>query len=320
MTNQPSWTALQRIALLLLNVPSTDRPAVLERLRAGDGGLPQPAAKQVTGRQVPGELVIRACRRVIEELDDPDEAQHILRHVPEVTELLEQQRAASEQEQFAATVVGTIPEYFYDATEDAIPPINHGSLEAEVTRIARSARERLDICVPYVSHSGVDILTAGLTPDSRKGLEVRVLTLATSQYSEQNKPGVIRLIKKFRQAGATVEVRSPTDGEAKRTGAVAVMHAKILVADQKRGYLGTANISRAAFLRGFEVGMIVEGRLAKNLCHLNDWVFTRHQPLQIDERELLPRTRVQRVQKRDSEAWLGRAAHSAHREVQAPPP
>jgi phosphatidylserine/phosphatidylglycerophosphate/cardiolipin synthase-like enzyme len=108
--------------------------------------------------------------------------------------------------------------------------------------------------------------------------------------------------------------RIPT---AKRTGAIAVMHAKILVADQKRGYLGTANISRAAFLRGFEVGMIVEGRLAKNLCHLNDWVFARHQPLQIDERELLPRARVQ---KRDSEAWLARAIHSAHREVQAPPP
>jgi len=148
-------------------------------------------------------------------------------------------------------------------------------------RIARAAQHSLDITIPYISKSGVDILTLGLQHCSRHGLRVRILTLLTSAYQKQNGRGVARLVKRFERAGANVEVRTPTDQQSQQTGAVAVMHAKVLIADRKEGYMGTANISKAGLQRGYELGMIVHGELAERLWCLNDWVYTRHQCWQI---------------------------------------
>jgi phosphatidylserine/phosphatidylglycerophosphate/cardiolipin synthase-like enzyme len=267
MTAPGTRSVLQRVSLLVLNIPATERTAVLEALAADT----RPAVEPHT------EEVMQACRNALKSCAPGEPRRGLLHAAGEVAALLEQQKAAYTGRHCEALIVGTIPEFLYRTSQAGLPPINHGSLESEVIRIANAARQHLDITIPYISHSGVDILTVGLKRGSRPGLHLRILSLLTTPHRKQNNMGVHRLMRRFELAGATVDVRSPTDQEASSTGAIAVMHAKVLIADRKLGYLGTANISKAALMRGFEVGVIVEGELAENLWRLNDWVFTRHQ-------------------------------------------
>lgn len=141
----------------------------------------------------------------------------------------------------------------------------------------RSARRTLDITIPYISSWGVDVLTLDRNYGRRAGLKVRILSLLTSAHVKQNEVGVLHLAEQFESAGASVEIRSPTDEEAASTGAIAVMHAKVMVADRQIGYLGTGNISKAALERGFELGFMTKGAVALNLWRVNDWVFKGHQ-------------------------------------------
>jgi phosphatidylserine/phosphatidylglycerophosphate/cardiolipin synthase-like enzyme len=202
----------------------------------------------------------------------------VLSCAKEVADLLERQQAAFEARRSETQIVATIPEFLHLARNHALPPIQSDSLEAAMMRVVHSARRTLDLSIPYISNAGVKILMKGLRPGSRRHLRVRILSLLTSEHLEQNSQGVCELAQRFERLGARVEIRSPTDEEALEAGAIAVMHAKIIVADSMYSYLGTANISKGALIRAFEVGVIMKGALAKNLANLIDWIYRGHQP------------------------------------------
>lgn len=266
MSKRPPLTALQTIARLLVNLSVLERRVVLEALSTG-------------GRQnfAPyTEEVLDACARAYRSATERQRS-HILGCVLEFADLLERQ-----QEEFAANhgmvqIVGTIPEFLHYANQGALPPIPHGSLEARLAEIMHCAQRTLDITIPYISSWGVDVLTLDRNYGRRPGLKVRILSLLTSAHVKQNELGVLHLAEQFESAGASVEIRSPTDEEAASTGAIAVMHAKVMVADRRVGYLGTGNISKAALERGFELGFMTKGAVALSLWQVNDWVLKGHQ-------------------------------------------
>jgi phosphatidylserine/phosphatidylglycerophosphate/cardiolipin synthase-like enzyme len=266
IADQP-LTSLQRISLLLLNVPREQRAALLQFLEQPQGRVLEPYTNTVA----------RACYRALQCCDPELPREFVLRAAPQVTDLLERQQAAFEAKQSEMQIVATIPQFLFLAQEGVLPPVEPGSLRAGMRQVLLSARHRLDVCIPYISDAGADDLTADLKRGSRRGLELRILSLLTTAHRAQNSPGVCRLAERFEFAGARVEIRSPTDEEAAMIDAIAAMHAKLIVADSICAYLGTGNFSLSALYRALEIGVIVKGALARNLANLFDWTYTRHQ-------------------------------------------
>jgi len=72
-----------------------------------------------------------------------------------------------------------------------------------------------------------------------------------------------RFVEFVSSCGATVEIRLPKpffNGKH-----IPLIHAKVLISDNKKAYVGSANISQNGFLNSFEVGVIVEGESVVNL-------------------------------------------------------
>ena len=266
MKERSPLTPLQKVSHLLVNLSVGERGVVLRGLESGSLQQHSPYTDEV----------FEACTRAFASATRKQQ-EYILGCALEFADSLERQLESFQAQQGQAQIVGTIPDFLYLANQGALPPIAHGSLEANLARIMNSAQRSLDITIPYISSWGVDVLTPGLNFGWRPGLRVRILSLLTSAHLKQNELGVLHLAEQFERAGATVEVRSPTDEEAAATGAIAVMHAKVMVADRRVGYLGTGNISKAALERGFELGVVTKGILARNLWQVNDWVFKGHQ-------------------------------------------
>ena len=266
MTKWPALTPVQIIARLLVNLSVLERRVVLRALETGFRKNFAPYTEEV----------LDACTRAYHSATEK-QRWHILGCVLEFADLLQQQQEEFEANHGMVQIIGTIPEFLHYANQGALPPIPHGSLEARLAEIMRSARRTLDITIPYISSWGVDVLTLDRNYGRRPGLKVRILSLLTSAHVKQNEVGVLHLAEQFESAGASVEIRSPTDEEAAATGAIAVMHAKVMVADRRVGYLGTGNISKAALERGFELGFMTKGVVALKLWRVNDWVFKGHQ-------------------------------------------
>jgi phosphatidylserine/phosphatidylglycerophosphate/cardiolipin synthase-like enzyme len=231
-------------------------------------------------REYPDPLttqVAKACRRVLMTPEGKQLSRDLFPYIAQTADLLEHERAQEVIRQSKVTIVATLPEYLYLLGQLPLAPVPHNSIESAFRKLASMAEDTLDITVPYISRKGVTLFTKWLQPGTRRRLRVRVLTLATSPHRKQNTDGLLYLADRYRQTGAEVEIRTPTDAEAKMARAIATMHAKMVIADRKEAFVGTANISWAALRGGFEVGACFEGEAAESLYKLNEWVYARHQ-------------------------------------------
>jgi len=261
-----NYTPLQKVARLITNIAPEQRGGVFGFLRG------EPWASN----DAYFNSVADACHDALTPCD-AEERCHVLRFVPQVAELLDEEREKFLLRASNAELVATFPDFLYDMRQGALPPVNKGSLERGMVEVVQSARHTLEITIPYISRAGVYILTRGLTRNSRRGLNVRILSLLTTPHQVQNTDGVHFLAGRLRWAGADVRIYTPTDAQAKAAGVIALMHAKMIVADGgEQGYLGTANVSRAGMTSGLEVGVIVRRSLGKQLYGLSDWAFRRH--------------------------------------------
>lgn len=268
------YTPLQKVARLVTNLAPEQRAGVLGFLQG------KPWASN--------DDYFRSIADACDDALSPcaaEERYHVLRFVPQVAQLLDEEREKFLLQAADAELVATFPDFLYDMRQGALPPVTKGSLEQGMVRVVHSACRTLEITIPYISRAGVNILTRGLTGNSRRGLKVRILSLLTTPHQDQNTDGVHFLASRLRWAGADVRIYTPTDAQAKAAGVIALMHAKMIVADGgEQGYLGTANVSRAGMTSGLEVGVIVRRSLAKQLYRLSDWAFRRHHRWEVPNR------------------------------------
>jgi len=266
-TDGKPLTPVQRTGLLLLNVPSERRGLLLQSVRSGNERLLEPYA----------QLVARACRRAIDACQTEEEHWKVWSCSEEMADLLERRQAVFEATQNQIRLVATLSKFFFLAGDGALPPVERWSLMSGIKEVLLAARKRLCICIPFMSETGTEDLTLDLAPNSRRGLEVEIIALLTSELLAKNAPGVAKLVAQFEAAGARVTVRSLTDEEAALIGALVPMHAKFAIADGVFAYLGSGNFSVAALYRVLEAGVLIKGPLVRELQELFDWIAGRLQ-------------------------------------------
>jgi len=143
------------------------------------------------------------------------------------------------------------------ATAPVTVPNTRLTLEVLGLIIAASEAEVL-VASPYIDRKGVEQLAKPLAALGERDVSVHLLTRETSLQQERRTAGIRHL---FELLGRGLEVR---DYHAAPDGRhVAAVHAKLLMADAKIGYVGSAELRWHSLVSNFEMGYIFhQGRAA----------------------------------------------------------
>ncbi|TPQ32038.1 hypothetical protein C2U69_27510 [Cupriavidus pinatubonensis] len=146
----------------------------------------------------------------------------------------------------------------YLATQSASSGLWGGSLLVALAKILEGVRDKLVIFSPYWRTDGTQALLAAAGRQSYQGIQVSIFTQPKARMKESDREGLSYFAKILRQAGAQVSVLAPKPHE----GLAPILHAKLIIADRMRAYVGSANFTKSGLDHGLEAGVLVEGQTA----------------------------------------------------------
>jgi phosphatidylserine/phosphatidylglycerophosphate/cardiolipin synthase-like enzyme len=122
----------------------------------------------------------------------------------------------------------------------------------EVFRLIIAAAEAdLLIASPYIDNSGVELLTRSFVSAGERGVKVFLLTRETQRRSFGRTAGIRRLAALVNDALEVRDYYAAVNGQH-----TAAVHAKLLIADEAIGYVGSAEIRRHGLMTNFEMGYV----------------------------------------------------------------
>jgi phosphatidylserine/phosphatidylglycerophosphate/cardiolipin synthase-like enzyme len=133
-----------------------------------------------------------------------------------------------------------------------------GSLLVSLGKILEAAQSSLVILSPYWRVDGVRSLLSTASRDNYAGVKVKVITQAACFMKADDRDALRLFISCMRDSGASVQALSPRD----IGGLIPFLHAKLIVADSNKAYVGSANFTSSGFDHGIEVGVVLEGEVA----------------------------------------------------------
>lgn len=148
-----------------------------------------------------------------------------------------------------------------------LPPDLRGrfrDLDHFLRDLVSSATERLLIVSPYLGPAGMAMLRAAMAVSAEQGAWIRFVTADLTAVDGINRRALAVLLEG--REGRIIRTRMRV-----LTGSPefpVLLHAKIVVVDARRGYLGSANLSGRALDENFEVGTALAAIQAKALDDL----------------------------------------------------
>ncbi len=137
--------------------------------------------------------------------------------------------------------------------------------ESAFRELLSSANEEILICSPFAEFEGLNRFLDIFAVKLNAGCTLRILSRQVAKGDSNSRYGQIR---KFAQAlpssgpfSGTFEVRNYHFSDARHVESSS--HAKFVVADGKRAYVGSADFRPNSLERNFEVGLLVRGDLAE---------------------------------------------------------
>lgn len=126
-----------------------------------------------------------------------------------------------------------------------------GDLDYFITELVSKARERLLLVAPYLSTTGMKRLRGPIAAAAESGAWIRLVTGDLHDSSTWNYKSVNTLVNGMEGQ----IIRSRLRVLCAAPGSLGFIHAKLIIADHLRGYLGSANLSGGGFDKNFEVGV-----------------------------------------------------------------
>ena len=162
-------------------------------------------------------------------------------------------------------LLATIPiDYRVEALPSQVVGPYADSLVSHLVSLINFAEEELLVVGPYWSEEGVTELRSRIEVGKKTGLLATVFTAAN--LNESNITGLNSFVRILtNDLGAQVRVLAPQRLER---GYHPLVHAKVVVADRKRAYVGSANFSQNGLANSIEMGLGVTGTYA---LRLHEW-------------------------------------------------
>lgn len=150
-----------------------------------------------------------------------------------------------------AELTVSVPDAFEDRSAE---------LMARLTRFVRSAESELIVVTPFFTKFGVDAFVDYLTQATNRGVSVTVLTRDVSG-GNGNSEHVQRIHETVTDAGDSRNLHLfEYDSDHGN------LHAKALIVDGERAYVGSANFTNYSLKSAIEIGLIVQGPVVDDLA------------------------------------------------------
>lgn len=137
-------------------------------------------------------------------------------------------------------------------------------LDHFVRLLCSSAATQLFLVAPYLSSAGLDALRAPIATSAQRGAWIRLVTGNLDHRNRANRRALATLVEGSEGAIIRRQLRILTATDK----LPALIHAKIILADGKQGYLGSANLSQSALDRNFELGVALQPAQVRSLHSL----------------------------------------------------
>lgn len=137
-----------------------------------------------------------------------------------------------------------------------------GSLLVALGRLLGGAKHELILFSPYWRTEGVRSLLAAAGRSNYGTVKVKVFTQPACRMSNKDREGVTAFVDILRQSKAEVKILAPRVVN----GAWPFIHAKLMIADGVRAYVGSANFTSSGLDHGVETGVLVEGDAAQSFA------------------------------------------------------
>lgn len=145
--------------------------------------------------------------------------------------------------------------------------VRFSDLDDLVRRVIISAQKSLTIVTPYLSSAGFQLLEEALALCAERRVWIRIITHLCGEPAAANIAALCSLFDSL--GGSTLlhrtRVLSARSGEP-------FIHAKLVVADARNGYIGSANLSARGLGQNFELGVRLTPSQARATEELLDWL------------------------------------------------
>ncbi|MHB8719433.1 MAG: phospholipase D-like domain-containing protein [Candidatus Dormibacteria bacterium] len=148
-----------------------------------------------------------------------------------------------------------------------LPPVvrdKFGDLDQLLRQLAISARKSILIVAPYLSPAGLRGLKNALGVAAQNGATVKLVTGSLDADGGRNQKALTALLGG--ETGALIGKHLRVLNAAESLPVL--LHAKVVIADGCRGYIGSANLSWHAMESNLEVGVLLSHRQAETLEQL----------------------------------------------------
>lgn len=136
-------------------------------------------------------------------------------------------------------------------------------------RVATAARDRLVVLMPFINARGFDWLK-DLFQATEQTVEKYVILRDVGQYAVDLAVHHADWLRGQRVHVLDYHLSHPADGS--RTLPIETFHAKIVLADDRLAYIGSANMLGSGNGTSLEAGVLVDGRAAVQVARLIDGV------------------------------------------------
>ena len=139
-------------------------------------------------------------------------------------------------------------------------------LDDYLRTLASSAKSRLLMVSPYLSASGMGSLRGAIATSAQRGAWIRLVTSDLDRSGTTNRRAIAALLKG--EDGDLIRERLRVLKVSRSALLNGLIHAKCIVVDGKRGYLGSANFSTRGLERNLELGVALSTEEAAALDEL----------------------------------------------------
>lgn len=140
------------------------------------------------------------------------------------------------------------------------------SLVAHLADLINTAERELLVVAPYWSEEGVRDLSRRL--HTRKDAALKATLVTAVDAKDRDREGV-ELFKHTLRRNFNAEINH-VEPIALTSGRAPLMHAKVIVADRKRAYVGSANFSQSGLRDSIEMGVSLAGSAALQVARWFD--------------------------------------------------
>lgn len=133
-----------------------------------------------------------------------------------------------------------------------------GSLLVAIGKLLHEVDREVLLFSPYWRKEGCRALLAAASRESYAGVAVNIFTQPVRRMRNGDFEGLSYFVSMLKAMNATVRIATPRAFD----GLTPMLHSKLIVADEVKAYVGSANFTKSGLDHGFEAGVLVIGPVA----------------------------------------------------------